>query len=166
MPKKKISSCAEDAIFAGLKELPEDAQGIAVTYLRETFGPYLSAKGAELINRTEAIGITTAQVTKRLNDFYKAEEKFTSGGAQAATKADSIMYERDVDLSLINQHVLAPAYARITGQTRKKYKGVIGETATKDAVSRWSASEAAVRSSGIPIVISKAAIQPGPTEVV
>lgn len=162
MPKKKISSCSEDAIFAGLKELPEDAQKIALGYLKTSFAPYLSAKGAELVNRAEAVGITTAAVSKRLSDYFAAEEKFVSGSAEAAVKKDSIMYERDVDLSLINQHVLAPAYARITGMTRKKYKGTMGKTSTEDTISRWSASEAAVRASGIPIVISKAAAQRGP----
>jgi hypothetical protein len=172
MPKKQISSCAEDAIFAGIKQLPADAQILAIDYLKVSLGDYLSKEGKELVGRTEALGIGAETVAKRVAAYNLKGEKFvTTGDATAAAIPESVMYDRAVDLDLINQHVLAPAYARISGATRLKYSrtvktakegGALGRTATSDAISRWSASEAAIRSSGIPIVTSKAASQAGP----
>ena len=145
MPKKNISSCAEDAIFAGIKQLPADAQVVALDYLRANLGEYLSKEGQEVIGRTEAIGIGAETVAKRIAAYNLKSEKFaTAGDATAAAIPDSIMYQRSVDLDLINQHALAPAYARITGATRLKYaksskKPELGRTATGDVISRWSA---------------------------
>lgn len=170
MANKKISSCAEDAIFAGLDAIKEvDAKGIASTYLKQTFGPLLSGKANDVLQNIEAIGIGPAEVAGHFQTYTKTAEKFTAdSGATAGVAQNSVMYERDVKLNLVTQHVMAEPAARIVGQTRRKYPKSLKdnwaqhEHATEDAVARISASEAAIRSSGIPIVIAKAAAQAGP----
>jgi hypothetical protein len=160
---KKPSTCAVDAIHAGVVVLPEAAQLITDGYLKTTFGEYLSVKGQELKNRVEAIGIAAATVGQRIQQVAKSPEKFASLGRTASTEKGTQMYTRDVGLEdLVSHHTMASAYARIAGQVRGKIDSITGKSAVPDFVSRISAAEGAIRSSGIPLVIHKAVVQKGP----
>lgn len=160
-----MSSCAQDAIFATVQILPEVAAPIAKKYLQDSLGASLSAKGLEQINRVEAVGITVAEVAKGITKNAGKKEKFISGNRTAVTDPNTVMGLRYVGLEdMVTHHSLASAYARIIGAVTAKYGDKIktGKTALDDLISRISAGEAAVRASGIPIVINKAMIQPGP----
>ena len=159
---KKASTCATDAIHASVIVLPETAQVITGTYLKDNLAGYLSAKGNELIQRTEAIGITARTVGKRIQQVANAPEKFVSLDRIAATQKGTQMYTRDVGLEdLVSHHTMAAAYADIAGQVRAMRKGNITPDSVKDFAARSSAGEAVIRSSGIPVVIHKSVVQKG-----
>lgn len=157
MPKKKLSSCAQDAIFAGVEVLPEDAKALAIPYLQKFLGDFIDPSQKEYLKKLETIGVTAAEVGKAIKTTASKKEKFESLGRLAATDKGTKMGVREVKLEdLVSHFTLAPAQSRIVALTRGKYTK-IDDRAINDFISRLSASEAAIRATGIPIVINKVA---------
>ena len=161
---KKSSTCMDSALEATLNVLPEDAFKITATYLKENLGEYLSVSGKQKLNRVEAIGVTAAETGKRIQQLDKAPEKFDSFGNTVATQKNTQMYTRDVGLEgLVSHHTLAVSNARIAGQVRSSIpSSKTGKSLAPEFIARVSAGEAALRVSGIPVVIHKAVVQSGP----
>lgn len=163
MPKKKPSACAFNTITASVETLPEDARPIAIEYLRQYLSPYLTGKETELLNSLEAVGITAQETATAMKKIAGKKEKFESLGKIAATDKGTKMGTREVYLEdLVSHFTLAPAQARIAGQIRRHYpdafaKGKVPTAAVNDFIVRTGLGEAAIRSSGIPIVINKVA---------